>query len=189
MEPPSFKHLRPENFNNLDEALPVESLENLTKFHIDSFDWMLDQGLRHAIKNIPPVEFKLKNDSKVAYKLIDCKIVAPKISESNLTSKDKKLYPKECRQRHTTYSGKIYTTIEYSHDGSVVDRYERVVGQVPIMVKSKLCNLNKLTPKEMVAKGEESNDLGGYFIVKGNERLLRLLIMPRRNYVSFSFFL
>ncbi|CAF0932574.1 unnamed protein product, partial [Brachionus calyciflorus] len=75
MDAPSFKHLRPENFNNLDEAQPVESLENLTKFHIDSFDWMLDQGLRHAIKNIPPVEFKLKNGSKVSYKLIDCKIL------------------------------------------------------------------------------------------------------------------
>ena len=36
----------------------------------------------------------------------------------------------------------------------------------------------------MVAKGEEPHDLGGYFVVKGNEKLLRLLIMPRRNYVS-----
>lgn len=37
----------------------------------------------------------------------------------------------------------------------------------------------------MVDKGEEPNEFGGYFIVKGNERLLRLLIMPRRNYVSY----
>jgi hypothetical protein len=49
MEPPSFKFLRPENFNKMD-GKQLESLENLTKFHIDSFDWMLDQGLRHAIK-------------------------------------------------------------------------------------------------------------------------------------------
>ena len=41
-----------------------------------------------------------------------------------------------------------------------------------------------MSPKEMVAKGEEPHDLGGYFVVKGNEKLLRLLIMPRRNYVS-----
>lgn len=37
----------------------------------------------------------------------------------------------------------------------------------------------------MVEKGEEKNDLGGYFIVRGNEKLLRLLIMPRRNYVYY----
>ena len=183
MQSPSLEHLRPENFNDIDSAKSVNSLENLTKFHIESFDWMVDQGLRYAIKNIPAVDFKLKNESRVSYRIIDCKILPPRISESNLTARDKKLYPKECRQRHTTYSGKIYVTIEYSHDDHVVDRYERLVGQVPIMVKSKLCNLFNLTPKEMVKKGEEQNDLGGYFIIKGNEKLLRLLIMPRRNYV------
>ena len=41
----------------------------------------------------------------------------------------------------------------------------------------------------MVAKGEEPNDLGGYFIIKGNEKLLRLLIMPRRNYVMITTFI
>ncbi len=50
MEPPSFKHLRPENFNKLDPEKQLESLQSLTKFHIDSFDWMIDQGLRHALK-------------------------------------------------------------------------------------------------------------------------------------------
>ena len=50
MEPPSFKHLRPENFNKLDDKKQLESLEHLTRFHIDSFDWMIDQGLHHAIK-------------------------------------------------------------------------------------------------------------------------------------------
>ena len=49
MEPPSFEYLRPENYNKLDDT-QLESLQNLTKFHIDSFDWMIDQGLRHAIK-------------------------------------------------------------------------------------------------------------------------------------------
>ena len=91
---------------------------------------------------------------------------------------------KKCRQRHTTYSGRLYTTVEYSQNNQVIDRYERFAGTVPVMVKSKICNLNGFNQKEMVEKGEEPNDLGAYFIVKGNERLLRLLIMPRRNYVS-----
>ena len=110
------------------------------------------------------------------------------MSES-LNAKDKKLYPSECRQRHTTYSGRIFVTVEYSHNGRVIETYERMVGQVPVMVKSKLCNLHKLTPKELVAKGEEQHDLGGYFVVKGNEKLLRLLIMPRRNYVIKNVFI
>lgn len=70
MEPPSFKHLRPDLFNKLDDKKQLESLEKLTQFHIDSFDWMIDQGLRHAIKRIPPIEFTIKNGSRVSYKII-----------------------------------------------------------------------------------------------------------------------
>ena len=68
--------------------------------------------------------------------LKDAQLYSPRLTEPNL-AKDKKLYPKECRQRHTTYSGKMYMTFEYSHDGKVIDRYERMVGLVPIMVKVK----------------------------------------------------
>lgn len=100
-----------------------------------------------------------------------------------MKAKDKKLYPNECRQRHITYSGKIEIQIEYSHDGKVIDTITRDAGYIPVMVKSKICNIHKMGPKDMVSKGEEPNEFGGYFIVKGNERLLRLLIMPRRNYV------
>jgi DNA-directed RNA polymerase beta subunit len=69
MEPPSFEYLRPENFNKFDEKT-LESIDKLTKFHIESFDWMVDQGLNHAVKNIPPVEFQLKNGSKISFKII-----------------------------------------------------------------------------------------------------------------------
>jgi DNA-directed RNA polymerase I subunit RPA2 len=184
MEVPSFNYLRPENFNKLNDK-DMESLVNLTKFHIDSFDWMVDEGLSHAIKRIPPVEFKIKNGSVISYRITDAKIFPPTVAPiiSSRTARDKKLYPTDCRQLHTTYSGKIFVTVEYSHDGHVIDSHERCVGQIPVMVKSKLCNLYKLTPKELVGKGEEQHDLGGYFVIKGNEKLLRLLILPRRNYV------
>jgi hypothetical protein len=49
MQTPSFNHLRPENFNKLSDE-QLESIAGLTRFHIDSFDWVLEQGLGHAIK-------------------------------------------------------------------------------------------------------------------------------------------
>ena len=39
-------------------------------------------------------------------------------------------------------------------------------------------------PKALVRHKEEAQEFGGYFIVNGNERIVRMLIMPRRNYVS-----
>ena len=46
-----------------------------------------------------------------------------------------KIYPKECRERHKTYSGKISIKVDYFHDGKLITSLEKIVGQVPIMVK------------------------------------------------------
>lgn len=58
----------------------------------------------------------------------------------------------------------------------------RSVGEIPIMVRSSKCNLYGKNPQEVVAAGEEMQEFGGYFIVNGNEKVVRLLIMQRRNY-------
>lgn len=47
---------------------------------------------------------------------------------------------------------------------------------------SDICNLAGASPKEMVAKGEHEQEWGGYFIVKGHERILRMLTATRKNY-------
>lgn len=39
-----------------------------------------------------------------------------------------------------------------------------------------------MTPEELVAYGEHEQEWGGYFIIRGLERLVRMLIMTRRNY-------
>lgn len=40
-----------------------------------------------------------------------------------------------------------------------------------------------MTSAELVRKHEEPEEFGGYFIINGNERLIRYLILPRRNHV------
>ncbi|KAG8550318.1 hypothetical protein GDO81_026649 [Engystomops pustulosus] len=49
------------------------------------------------------------------------------------------------------------------------------------MVKSKFCNLYGLSPKELIEHHEEEQEMGGYFIINGNEKVIRMLIMPKRN--------
>ncbi len=44
-----------------------------------------------------------------------------------------------------------------------------------------------MNTKDLCSKYEEPNENGGYFIVKGYERILRLITMTRRNYVSRRF--
>ncbi len=50
------------------------------------------------------------------------------------------------------------------------------------MVRSAFCHLNGLSDVELVKKKEDMAEFGGYFIINGNERLIRMLIMTKRNY-------
>ena len=49
-------------------------------------------------------------------------------------------------------------------------------------VQSVRCNLRSLSSAELVRRHEEPEEFGGYFIINGNERLIRYLILPRRNH-------
>lgn len=50
------------------------------------------------------------------------------------------------------------------------------------ILQSNRCHLNKMSPEELITHGEHEQEWGGYFIIKGLERLVRMLIMTRRNY-------
>lgn len=57
------------------------------------------------------------------------------------------------------------------------------LGDIPIIVKSEHCHLAKLSPQELVEQmNEDCNEFGGYFIVNGNEKIIRMLILQKRNY-------
>lgn len=61
---------------------------------------------------------------------------------------------------------------------------DRVLGQVPVIIKSKRCYLANKSPREhYIAVHEEAEEMGGYFIINGNEKVMRILIMPRRNHI------
>ena len=51
------------------------------------------------------------------------------------------------------------------------------------MFQSVRCNLRSLSSAELVNRHEEPEEFGGYFVINGNERLIRYLILPRRNHV------
>ena len=50
------------------------------------------------------------------------------------------------------------------------------------MIRSQNCHLNGLSEEDLVRKREDMAELGGYFIINGNERLMRMLVMTKRNY-------
>jgi len=74
--------------------------------------------------------------------------------------------------------------ITWSVNGGPPQSDTRDLGNAPIMVKTARCHLRNLPPADLVRHHEEAEELGGYFIINGNERLIRFLIVPRRNHVT-----
>ena len=70
----------------------------------------------------------------------------------------------------------------YSINGISQPVLEKVMGSVPVMVRSNACHVQGLSPRELVKKGEHEQEFGGYFICGGHERLIRMLQTTRRNY-------
>lgn len=94
------------------------------------------------------------------------------------------LYPNECRLRSCTYAAQTYVTISYTitdwkhfdEQGNprIIHKIEQVTPffMLPIMVKSKYCYLYNMNETELEQLGENKYELGGYFIIGGNEKVI-----------------
>ncbi|KAL8455677.1 hypothetical protein Emag_000499 [Eimeria magna] len=105
--------------------------------------------------------------------------VQARVEDSN------RLLPRHCRDCHITYGAPLQVSFvcwRTGDDGNTALKKTTVVGQVPVMVKSNRCSLAGMSPMEMVKAGEDLDELGGYFIINGNERVLRFVIQQKTNY-------
>uniref|UniRef100_A0A673BFY2 DNA-directed RNA polymerase subunit beta n=1 Tax=Sphaeramia orbicularis TaxID=375764 RepID=A0A673BFY2_9TELE len=176
---PSLKNLTQGGFGVLKET-QHGAIQDLTQAHVESFDQAMTEGLSRVVQAIPPMEFMFRND-KISLSFVDAAIYSPMVSKGNVC-REMKVFPAECRGRRCSYRGKIVADVSWSVNGVPKGIIKQPLGQIPIMVKSKLCNLYGMSPKELVEHHEEAEEMGGYFIVNGIEKVIRMLVMPRRNY-------
>ncbi|XP_028983272.1 DNA-directed RNA polymerase I subunit RPA2 [Betta splendens] len=176
---PSLKNLTEGGFGALKETQHA-AVQDLTKAHIESFDQAVTDGLSRVVQAIPPLEFTVKNET-ISLSFVEATIYHPMVAKGSICS-ETRVFPAECRGRRSSYKGKLVADVSWSIDGVPKGIIKQSLGQVPIMVKSKLCNLHGMSPKELVEHHEEAEEMGGYFIVNGIEKVIRMLIMPRRNY-------
>ncbi|OQO04005.1 DNA-directed RNA polymerase I subunit RPA2 [Cryoendolithus antarcticus] len=94
----------------------------------------------------------------------------------------REILPVECRERHVTYRGRFRGRVELRVNDGPWKESVRDFGYVPIMLRSNRCHLEGLTPKQLIDRREETEELGGYFVVNGIEKLIRMLVVNRQNY-------
>lgn len=93
------------------------------------------------------------------------------------------LYPRDCREAGSTYRSSMHVDVCFKSSQGRLRRVPHKLGEIPIMVKSTHCHLRDLSRTQLVCHREEEHEIGGYFIVNGNERMIRMLIATRRHYV------
>jgi len=113
---------------------------------------------------------------------MDCKLINPRIASGAIGAIDERVWPTECRQRGTSYKGLLTIKCGYSVEGKVQRPKEKTLGHIPVMLKSTVCNLKGLEPSELIEHGEQETEWGGYFVIGGHERIIRILQTTRRNY-------
>ncbi|KAI4216823.1 MAG: hypothetical protein LQ351_000772 [Letrouitia transgressa] len=172
--------------------------------HVDSFNALLhnDQLLDAAIQDIGTKVFldgepkvsqqeNVRSEARVSQRrrnklsvrirevFLEKALIPP---TNRISTQNRRIYPAECRERHATYRGKFRVRLEYRINEDPWQESIRELGQLPIMLKSNRCHLENCTPAQLLQNKEEMEEVGGYFIVNGVEKLIRMLIVTKRNF-------
>jgi DNA-directed RNA polymerase beta subunit len=144
----------------------------LAPVHIKSFERFVEDVMPRIAKN---VEMK-PSVAPPGYKKVEIKIENIRIGKPDIKESDgnvRLIYPMEARIRDLTYAAPIIVDVAYVADGEKVQEEEATIGRLPIVVKSKYCNLYGMSREELIKKArEDPDDPGGYFIINGTERLI-----------------
>lgn len=141
---------------------------------IESFNKFCDEDIKEIVREIGEIRPLITPPgvSEVVIKFRDIWVSKPEVTEADGTRRI--IYPIEARLRNLTYSGSVYLEYSVFYDDSLKEQGSVEIGKLPIMVKSKYCNLYGLSEEEQIKIGEDPYDFGGYFIINGTERVIVL---------------
>ncbi|KAG2301822.1 hypothetical protein Bca52824_030473 [Brassica carinata] len=157
-----------DKFQLVPEFLKVRGL---VKQHLDSFNYFINVGIKKIVRANSLIKSTL--DPSIYLKFRDVYVGEPCIVSISM---EEKINPHMCRLADMTYAAPIYVNIEYvhgSHGKTTISAKDKVIiGRMPIMLRSCRCILHGKDEEELARLGECPLDPGGYFVIKGTEKVL-----------------
>jgi len=145
---------------------------SLVASNIASFNNFAAKVLQQIIDENKIIEPTIIPTNVESFKIRLDRIIVEKPEITEADGSKRPIYPIEARLRKISYAAPIYLEVS-SHINDVQrESITTQIGSLPIMLKSNLCHLNKLSKAELAEKGEDPDDPGGYFIINGTERVL-----------------
>lgn len=163
-------------------------MRGLVKQHIASFNYFVNQDIRNIVMANERVTSLA--DPMFYLKYLDVRVGSPDVEED--FNQFKATCPHDCRLRDLTYSAPITVDIEYTRGQQRVIRNGLQIGRMPIMLRFqlKICNICSSLKMPMINSrssncalaGKSEADLaklnecphdpGGYFVVRGTEKVI-----------------
>ena len=141
------------------------SENSLVESNLTSFNNFIDRRMQEIVDEISE---NIEND-EIEIKLGKIRMDKPNVVESDGATNT--LTPGEARIRNLTYSAPLFLEVSIKQDGQV-ETQEVEIGRLPMMVKSKACNLYGMSREELESNYMDPSDPGGYFMINGNERIM-----------------
>lgn len=167
--------------DNIDEKNIWKIIENFFKKkgfvyqQIEHFNHYINNGIQEVIDEEAGIEIEPKKGQTYSIQFGTVYVSPPGIIEDDRNLKI--IYPQEARRRDLNYDSAICCDITetFTEEGKITEQtvHQRImIGRTPIMLRSDRCNLSKQTKIGRIKAGECEYDAGGYFIIRGNERVL-----------------
>jgi DNA-directed RNA polymerase subunit B len=138
---------------------------SLVESNIISFNNFIEKKLQEIVNEIS----ETINNEEFEITLGKIDVGKPKVIEADGSTS--LITPAEAQLRDLTYAAPITLELTVKKDGQI-DSEVVEIGRVPVMVKSKVCNTVGMSKEELIANYNDPLDPGGYFIIKGNERVM-----------------
>ncbi|MEM4748626.1 MAG: DNA-directed RNA polymerase subunit B, partial [Thermosphaera sp.] len=138
----------------------------LVRQHLDSYDRFIRELLPEMLNEFK--EVRITEDVKIT--IVDYSIGEPQwITLEGIAEKKT---PMECRLRNLTYAAPVMVKIRYVDETGRSREQELKLMDLPVMLKSSIDPLRKMSAQELINIGEDPKDPGGYFIINGSEKVL-----------------
>lgn len=138
---------------------------SLVESNITSFNNFLEKRMQEIVEEIS----ETINNEDFEIILGKVEVGKPIVIEADGSSSP--ITPAEAKMRNLTYAAPVTMEITVKKDDQI-DSEVVEIGKIPIMVRSKACNTNGMSREELIESYQDPMDPGGYFIIKGNERVM-----------------
>ncbi len=184
----TFNGNQEELISLVESALVKDSVVSVT---LNSFNHFVDQGLKQISHDVFELSFELdskdtvERDTTIDKYTLDVTIDDVRVSNpsqyDHATQQNSPMLPNEALLRDLTYCSGVYVDVSmvaraFHKNGTVstekLNIDNTLICKLPTMVKSRMCNTYNRSNEALIRLEEDPSDLGGYFVIKGNQYII-----------------